>query len=67
MDFSSLVIFLLIGIIAGWLAGVIMKGDGFGLLGSMVIGVIGAFIGGYLFGLLGLSTVYDGIAAQSRT
>ena len=55
MDFSSLVIFLLIGIIAGWLAGVIMKGDGFGLLGSMVIGVIGAFIGGYLFGLLGLS------------
>ena len=55
MDFSSLVIFLLIGIIAGWLAGVIMKGDGFGLLGSMVIGVIGAFIGSYLFGLLGLS------------
>ena len=55
MDFSSLVIFLLIGIIAGWLAGAIMKGGGFGLLGSMVLGVIGAFIGGYLFNLLGIS------------
>ncbi len=55
MDFSSLVIFLLIGIIAGWLAGIIMKGGGFGLLGSMVLGVIGAFIGGYLFDLLGIS------------
>jgi uncharacterized membrane protein YeaQ/YmgE (transglycosylase-associated protein family) len=55
MDFSSLVIFLLIGIIAGWLAGAIMKGGGFGLFGSMVLGVIGAFIGGYLFDLLGIS------------
>jgi uncharacterized membrane protein YeaQ/YmgE (transglycosylase-associated protein family) len=55
MDFSSLVIFLLIGIIAGWLAGAIMKGGGFGLLGSMVLGVIGAFIGGYFFDLLGIS------------
>jgi uncharacterized membrane protein YeaQ/YmgE (transglycosylase-associated protein family) len=55
MDFSNLVIFLLIGVIAGWLAGKIMKGGGFGLLGNMVLGVIGAFIGGYLFGLFGIA------------
>jgi uncharacterized membrane protein YeaQ/YmgE (transglycosylase-associated protein family) len=48
--------FLIIGAVAGWLAGLIMKGDGFGILGNIVIGVIGAFIGGFLFGLLGFSS-----------
>lgn len=47
--------FLIIGIVAGWLAGQIMKGSGFGLLGDLIIGVIGAMIGGLLFRLLGLS------------
>jgi uncharacterized membrane protein YeaQ/YmgE (transglycosylase-associated protein family) len=47
--------FLIIGLIAGWLAGKIMKGSGFGLIGDLVIGVIGALIGGFLFPLLGLS------------
>jgi uncharacterized membrane protein YeaQ/YmgE (transglycosylase-associated protein family) len=47
--------FLIIGLIAGWLAGKIMKGSGYGLIGDLVIGVIGAFIGGFLFGLVGLS------------
>ena len=47
--------FLIIGIIAGWLAGNIVKGSGFCLIGDMVVGVVGSFIGGYLFGLLGLS------------
>jgi len=50
--------FLLIGIIAGWLAGNIMKGGGFGLIGDMVVGVVGSFIGGYLFGYLGLGNAY---------
>jgi uncharacterized membrane protein YeaQ/YmgE (transglycosylase-associated protein family) len=45
--------FLLIGIVAGWLAGKIMSGGGFGLIGDMVIGVIGAFVGGFLLGILG--------------
>jgi uncharacterized membrane protein YeaQ/YmgE (transglycosylase-associated protein family) len=45
---------LLIGLVAGWLAGVVMKGGGFGLLGNLVIGVIGALLGGFLFGLLGI-------------
>jgi len=52
----SFVYFLLIGLVAGWLAGQIMKGRGFGLVGNLVVGVIGAFVGGCLFQLLGLTT-----------
>lgn len=47
--------FLLIGLAAGWLAGRIMKGAGFGLIGDLVIGVIGSMIGGFLFDLLQLN------------
>jgi uncharacterized membrane protein YeaQ/YmgE (transglycosylase-associated protein family) len=47
--------FLIIGAVAGWLAGKIMKGRGFGLLGNLVIGIVGAFIGGFLFRLVGLA------------
>jgi len=47
--------FILIGLIAGWLAGVLMKGGGFGLIGDIVIGVVGALIGGFLFSALGVS------------
>ncbi len=43
--------FCLIGIAAGWLAGQIMRGGGFGLVGDLIVGVIGAFLGGWLFGL----------------
>ncbi len=55
MSVENLVIFLLVGVAAGWLAGRIMKGGGFGLFGDMIVGVIGAFLGGWLFGLLGIS------------
>jgi len=48
--------FLIIGIIAGWLAGKIDKGGGFNLIGDLVVGVAGSFIGGYLFGILSFST-----------
>jgi uncharacterized membrane protein YeaQ/YmgE (transglycosylase-associated protein family) len=47
--------FIIIGIVAGWLAGKIMRGGGFGLLGDLVIGVIGALLGGFIFGQLGIS------------
>jgi uncharacterized membrane protein YeaQ/YmgE (transglycosylase-associated protein family) len=47
--------FLVIGLIAGWLAELIMKGRGAGLIVNLIVGVIGAFIGGRLFGFLGLS------------
>jgi uncharacterized membrane protein YeaQ/YmgE (transglycosylase-associated protein family) len=52
----SLVWFLLIGAVAGFLAGKIMKGKGFGIIGNIVVGVIGAVLGGFLFGVLGVST-----------
>ncbi len=55
MTITHLIWFLLIGLIAGWLAGKVMRGGGYGILGDMIIGVIGAFIGGWLFGLLGIS------------
>ena len=46
--------FLIVGLAAGYLAGMFMKGRGFGLVGNLVVGVIGAFLGRFLFGLLGL-------------
>jgi uncharacterized membrane protein YeaQ/YmgE (transglycosylase-associated protein family) len=52
---NSLIWFLIIGAIAGWLAGLVMKGRGFGLLGDIIIGIIGAFLGGWVFGKLGVS------------
>ncbi len=48
--------FILIGLVAGWLAGKLMKGKGFGLIGDIVVGVIGALLGGFLFRELGVST-----------
>lgn len=47
--------FLIIGIVAGWLAGQISRGHGFGLLGDMIVGVVGAFLGGFLFNLIGIN------------
>jgi len=51
----DLVWFLLIGVAAGWLASQIMKGGGSGLVTDLIMGVIGSILGGFLFGLLGLS------------
>lgn len=53
---SSLVWFLLIGLAAGWLAGTIMKGSGFGLIGNLVVGVIGALLGGFIFDVLSIQS-----------
>jgi uncharacterized membrane protein YeaQ/YmgE (transglycosylase-associated protein family) len=49
--------FILIGLVAGWLAGVIMKGGGYGVVGDIVVGVIGALIGGWLFTKMGVASV----------
>lgn len=43
---------LIVGIIAGWLAGLVMKGKGFGLIGNIIIGIVGALVGGWLAGAL---------------
>jgi uncharacterized membrane protein YeaQ/YmgE (transglycosylase-associated protein family) len=47
--------FLLIGALAGWIAGNLMRGKGFGVLGNIIVGIVGALLGGFLFGLLGLA------------
>jgi uncharacterized membrane protein YeaQ/YmgE (transglycosylase-associated protein family) len=49
MNGESLLIFLLVGVLAGWLGGIVVKGYGLGLVGDMIVGVIGSFIGGWLF------------------
>jgi uncharacterized membrane protein YeaQ/YmgE (transglycosylase-associated protein family) len=54
MSATGLIWFLLIGLIAGWLAGRVMRGGGYGVVGDMIVGVIGALIGGWLFGVLGI-------------
>src|SRR5579859_7104805 len=52
---SSLIWWLVVGLIAGFLASVVMRGGGYGILGDIIAGIVGAFIGGWLFGTLGLS------------
>ena len=51
----GLIAWLVIGAIAGWLAGVLVKGGGFGLVVDIIVGIVGAFIGGWLAGVLGIS------------
>ncbi|HTR06541.1 MAG TPA: GlsB/YeaQ/YmgE family stress response membrane protein [Paraburkholderia sp.] len=50
----GIIAWLIIGAIAGWLAGVLVKGGGFGLIVDIIVGIVGAFIGGWLAGLLGI-------------
>lgn len=52
---NSMLWFLIVGLVAGWLAGMLVKGGGFGFWGDLVVGVIGAFLGGWLFNLFGAS------------
>jgi uncharacterized membrane protein YeaQ/YmgE (transglycosylase-associated protein family) len=48
----GLIVWLIIGALAGWLAGVIMKGGGFGLIVDIIVGIVGAFVGGWLASIL---------------
>ena len=57
---ESFIIFILVGLVAGWLAGQIMKGGGVGLIGDIIVGVIGAVIGGWLWGALKLPGIGPG-------
>ena len=63
MSTESLLVILLIGAIAGWLAGKIVQGTGFGLVGDILIGIAGAFIASWLFPQLGLR-LGTGIVAE---
>jgi uncharacterized membrane protein YeaQ/YmgE (transglycosylase-associated protein family) len=63
MSGESLVVILLVGLIAGWLAGEIVKGTGFGLVADLCIGIIGAFIGNWLLPRLGIHLGFGILAA----
>jgi uncharacterized membrane protein YeaQ/YmgE (transglycosylase-associated protein family) len=52
---GSLISFLVIGLVAGWIVGKILKGEGFGLAGNLIIGMIGSVVGGMLFWVLGIA------------
>ncbi len=55
MTVETLVIWIIVGAIAGWLAGLVVRGFGFGLVGNIIVGIIGAFLGGWLFGNFGIA------------
>jgi uncharacterized membrane protein YeaQ/YmgE (transglycosylase-associated protein family) len=55
MDLTTILIWLLVGLVAGFLASVVMGRGGYGIIGDIVVGLVGAVIGGWLFGLLGIS------------
>lgn len=63
MGVESLLVFIIIGAIAGWLAGLIVSGFGFGLVGNIIVGIVGAFIAGWLFPRIGFS-IGGGIIAS---
>lgn len=53
MSLETILIWVIVGAIAGWLAGLVVRGFGFGLFGNIVIGILGAILGGWLFGAIG--------------
>ena len=55
MDPQNVVVWLIVGAIAGFLAGLVMQGGGFGLVGNIIVGILGAVVSGYLFPRLGVS------------
>ena len=54
MSSESLLVILFVGLVAGWLAGQIVRGTGFGIIGDLIIGILGAFVGSWLFPQLGI-------------
>lgn len=63
MGVENLFIFLIVGLIAGWLGGKLVRGGGFGLIGNIVVGIVGAVIAGWLFPFLGVSLGTGFVAA----
>lgn len=58
----DLLTWLIVGLVAGVLASLVMGGTGYGLIGDIIIGIVGAFVGGWLFGRLGVSSPMGGLA-----
>ena len=49
---GGIIAWIVVGLIAGWLAGVVMKGGGYGVIGDIVVGLVGALVGGFVFSLI---------------
>jgi len=62
MDIQALIIWLVVGAIAGWLAGMVVKGSGYGLIGDIVVGILGGLIAGWLLPQVGI-VIGSGIIA----
>jgi uncharacterized membrane protein YeaQ/YmgE (transglycosylase-associated protein family) len=63
MSLEALIIWLIVGALAGWIAGLIVKGYGFGLIGNIIVGIIGAVIAGWLLPRLGIAIGSGFVAA----
>ena len=63
----SVIWYIIIGIVSGFIAGKIMRGGGFGLLINLLVGIIGGLLGGWVFGLLGIATFMDCIFIQKAS
>jgi uncharacterized membrane protein YeaQ/YmgE (transglycosylase-associated protein family) len=57
MDIQSLIIWLVVGAVAGWLAGVVVTGFGLGLIGNIVVGIVGSLIAGWLLPKIGVKSI----------
>jgi len=58
----TLLTWLIVGLVAGVLASLVMGGTGYGLIGDIIIGIVGAFVGGWLFSALGVGSPFGGLA-----
>ena len=64
MTIEGIVVWLIVGAIAGWLAGMVVKGGGFGLIGDIIVGIVGALIAGWLLPRIGLVIGGPGIIGE---
>lgn len=58
----DIITWLIVGLVAGVLASLVMGGTGYGIIGDIIIGIVGAFVGGWLFAKLGVNTPFSGLA-----
>ena len=63
MSVETFLLWLVVGLIAGWLASAVV-GGGFGLIGDIVVGIVGAFVGGFIFRALGIGSPFGGLAGS---
>ena len=66
MDMQALLIMIVVGLVAGWLAGQVVRGYGFGVIGNIIVGILGAFVAAWLLPRLGVSLPLIGSAMVSQ-